>query len=121
MRGVDDFKRDRARDLRKRAPSAEQALWARLRNRKLGGFKFARQQPIGPYFVDFVCRDRKRIIEIDGATHSTDAEIARDRSRAAFLESLGYAITRFQNIDVFENIDGVVETILARLEGRETL
>jgi len=62
----------RARTLGRDAPSAERIVWRRLRNRQLGGWEFVRQDPIGPYFADFVCRAKMLIVEIDGATHSTD-------------------------------------------------
>ncbi len=83
---------------------------------KLGGFKFTRQAPIGPWFVDFLCRERGLIIEIDGATHSTDEECARDVRRSAMLIEQGFEVLRFNNAEVFENLDGVVEAILARLK-----
>ena len=112
---------DRARFLRKVSPSAERLVWSRLRDRRLGGFKFNRQFAIGPFFVDFVCRDRALVIEIDGATHSTEEELWRDARRSEELTHLGYAVMRFTNDAIFTNLDGVMETILARLEGRETI
>ena len=80
-----------------------------------------RQEPIGPYFADFCCREEKLVIEIDGATHSTEAELARDSSREAFLVSRGYRVLRFRNAEVHEEMDGVMETVLAALEGRTTV
>jgi very-short-patch-repair endonuclease len=71
-----------------------------------------RQAPVGPYFGDFLCRERRLIIEVDGATHSTDDELARDTRRTAYLEAAGYRVLRFKNAEIFENIDGVCETIL---------
>ena len=109
----------RARALRREAPSAEKWIWSRLRNRRLGGYKFVRQLPIGPFFADFACRECLLIIEIDGATHSTPAELDRDARRSAFLRQAGYQLMRFTNEAVFDNLDGVMETILARLEGRD--
>jgi very-short-patch-repair endonuclease len=72
--------------------SAEAKLWSRLPNRQLGGYKFVRQMPIDPYFVDFPCRERKVIVEVDGGTHSTDNEIAHDDRRTRHLEMLGYRV-----------------------------
>ena len=80
-----------------------------------------RQEPIGPYFADFCCREEKLVIEIDGATHSTEAELARDSSREAFLVSRGYRVLRFRNAEVYEEMDGVMETVLAALEERTTV
>mgnify|MGYP001765148581 CR=1 FL=1 len=121
MRGADIERTERARALRNAAPSAESLLWSRLRARRLGGFKFVRQTPIGPFFADFCCRPEKLVVEIDGATHSRDAEIARDARRTGFLRSEGYRVLRFTNDDVFSTLDGVLETLLAALERRETL
>ena len=87
----------------------------------MNGYKFVRQESIGPYFADFVCREKKLLVEVDGATHGTDDEIARDARRTAFLVGDGYRVIRVQNIDVFENLEGVLETILCALEQRSTL
>jgi very-short-patch-repair endonuclease len=111
----------RARELRRAETAAEARIWQRLRGRNLKGYKFVRQLPIGPYFADFACREEKLIVEIDGATHGTDEEIRRDERRSAFLEEFGYRIIRFINYEVCENLDGVMETILAALERRTIL
>jgi very-short-patch-repair endonuclease len=116
MRGFRLLETRRARALRKDAPSAEAKLWAGLRNRQLGGYKFVRQEPIGPYFADFACREKQVVIEVDGATHSTDQELARDAARTAFLNKRGYRVIRFVNADVFDDLDAVLETILATLD-----
>ena len=121
MRGLRFTETKRARTLRAAAPSAESLLWSRLRARRLGGFKFVRQEPIGPYFADFCCREAKLVVEVDGATHSTEAELARDGAREAFLISRGYRVLRFRNVEVYEEMDGVMETILAALEGKTTI
>ncbi|HMN71278.1 MAG TPA: DUF559 domain-containing protein [Rhodoblastus sp.] len=121
MRGPREQQTERARDLRANMPSAEARLWSRLRNRGLNGFKFVRQEPVGRYFADLCCREEKLVVEIDGATHSTDGERARDEARQAFLVSRGYRVLRFWNAEIYENLDGVLETILAALERRETL
>jgi len=104
------------RRLRREATDAETRLWFALRDRRLGGFKFVRQEAIGPYVVDFVCRQRKLIIEVDGGQHS---ENARDRVRDAALTADGYHVLRFWNSDVLSNTDGVLCTILAKLERRQ--
>ena len=110
------WRTNRARLLRSKSSSAEQRLWSRLRNRNFAGQKFTRQVPIGPYFVDFLCRDRMVIVEVDGGTHGTDAEISRDERRSMELRRLGYRIFRAHNIDVYENIDGVLDALLAFIE-----
>jgi very-short-patch-repair endonuclease len=102
-------------------PRPKHELWRRLRNRLLGGFKFVRQEPIGPYFADFVCREEKLVVEVDGATHSTDDERRQDQTREQFLHDQGYRVARFGNDEVYRNIEGVLDTILAALERRQTL
>ncbi len=115
MRGIRIPETKRARALRRATTSAERKIWAGLRNRGLGGYKFVRQEPIGPYYADFVCRDARLIVEIDGATHSTEEELARDRLREDFLRAQGYRILRFNNADVYEQADRVFDTILVAL------
>jgi very-short-patch-repair endonuclease len=73
------------------------------------------------YFADFVCREEKLVVEVDGAAHSTDDERRRDVKRGAFLMDQGYRVPRFHNEEVYRNIAGVLETILAALERRSTL
>jgi very-short-patch-repair endonuclease len=116
MRGPQPWLTNRSRVLRSRPISAEAKLWARLRNRQLGGHKFVRRMPIGPYFADFVCRERNVIVEVDGGTHSTDAEIAGDAKRTAGLEREGYRVFRVCNDDVYHNLDCVLDALLAFVE-----
>jgi len=118
MRGLRVLETRRARELRRLSPAAERTLWSRLRNRGLQGEKFARSEPVGPYFADFVCRGAKLVVEIDGATHSTDEEIAHDRRRTAFLEAEGYRVVRFSNQQVYENVGAIVDEIARLLAER---
>jgi very-short-patch-repair endonuclease len=90
-------------------------MWRHLRNRQLGGWKFTRQESIGPYIADFVCREKKLVVEIDGATHSTDEELAKDAVRTAFLGRQGYRVIRFANEQVYVNPLGALEEILRAL------
>jgi very-short-patch-repair endonuclease len=120
MRGLRLHETRRARGLRHGQTEGERQLWRRLRNRTLGGFKFVRQEPIGPYFGDFVCREEKLVIEVDGATHSTEDERHRDGAREQFLQDRGYRVARFGNDEIYRNIEGVLDTILATLERRGT-
>ncbi len=115
MRSARPSQNERARELRREGTSAQARLWSRLRARRLNDFKFVRQENIGAYYVDFVCRDQKLIIEVDGATHSTTRERANDESREAWLVKHGFRVLRVTNADVFENVDGVCETILNAL------
>ncbi|HEV2337123.1 MAG TPA: DUF559 domain-containing protein [Stellaceae bacterium] len=93
-------------------------LWRQLRDRQLGGFKFVRQEPVGPYYPDFVCRERHLIVEVDGGQH---AESAADRERGAFLTGLGYQVIRIWSNQVFENIEGVLQMLQSELEKPLTL
>ena len=104
--------RERARQLRKSDTAAEQRLWEQLRGRRLSGLKFVRQLPIGPYIADFACRTAHLIVEVDGATHSSDEEVTYDQDRTAYLEHEGWKVLRVWNAEVFTNRDGVLETIL---------
>jgi very-short-patch-repair endonuclease len=113
MRGSDATATRRARSLRRSSTRAEWALWLELRDRRLGGLKFARQQPIGPYIVDFVCRERRLIIEVDGGQH---ADNTSDRHRDARLTALGYRIIRVWNNDVLANTEGILAMLGSELE-----
>jgi very-short-patch-repair endonuclease len=104
----------RAQTLRAESTEAEKKLWRRLRDRRLGGAKFVRQEPIGLYYADFVCRACKLVVEVDGSQH---ADSAYDDKRDAALIALGYRILRFWNADVLGSIEDVCETIVAAIEG----
>ncbi len=107
-----------AHALRRQLTSAETLLWAQLRGRRFQSSKFVRQAPIGPYVADFLCRSAGLIVEVNGATHATDAEVARDARRAVFLSAEGYRVLRVNNDEVYSRLDDVLETILAALENR---
>jgi very-short-patch-repair endonuclease len=112
VRGKDEKRADQARSLRFLPTRAESLLWNRLRNRQFYGFKFVRQEPIGRYYVDFVCRERRLIVEVDGGQH---AESSLDRRRDRDLSGLGYRVIRFWNSEVLSNIEGVLQTLLIEL------
>jgi very-short-patch-repair endonuclease len=92
--------RERARKLRKNMTDAERALWARIRRRQILDCKFRRQQPLGDYIVDFVCLEKKLIIELDGGQHIEQEEY--DSRRTHWLEEQGFRVLRFWNHDVFK-------------------
>ena len=117
MRGLRLHEARRARGLRRDQTEAERQLWWRLRNRTLAGFKFVRQEPIGPYFADFVCREEKLVIEIDGATHSTEDNVIAMAHVNSSCTIKGYRVARVGNDKVYPNIDTILET----LERRRTL
>lgn len=105
-----------ARRLRKKQTPQEHKLWAVLRNRKVMDCKFRRQQPIGPYVVDFYCHEKKLVIELDGGHHAEEDQRDRDLTRDAFLEGQGDTVLRFWNNEVDNNLEGVVESIVQHLD-----
>jgi len=107
---------EKARDLRRGITPAERRLWSALRGRSLNGCKFRRQHPIGCFIVDFVCLERRLIIEVDGGQH---AENPDDERRTAWLEAQGWRVLRFWNDEVRENLDAVAERIMRCLDGTE--
>ena len=113
VRGKDENRAERARSLRRATTPADAKLWSKLRNRQLGGFKFTRQEPIGPYYVDFVCRERRLIVELDGGQH---VDRAADQRRDRDLSSLGYRVIRIWNNEVTENINGVLQFLVSELQ-----
>ena len=106
--------KERAKALRKNRTDAENRIWNCLRNRRLNGHKFVREQVIGNYIADFVCREKKLIIEIDGSQHMDAVEY--DNQRTQYLEKNGYNVLRFWNNEVFDNTNGVMESILNAIE-----
>ncbi len=111
---MEPFLRSRIRALRKNATDAEKLLWSILRNRQLG-YKFRRQHSINPYITDFCCVESKLIIEIDGGQHAQEPHRQKDQERTQFLERKGYRILRYWNIDVLQNTESVIESVLDTL------
>jgi len=103
-----------ARQMRKAPTDAESVLWYEIRNRQLNGYRFNRQVRIASYIIDFVCRGRNLIVELDGGQH---CENARDERRTHHLNAMGYSVLRFWNDEVAFEREGVLDTILAVLEG----
>jgi very-short-patch-repair endonuclease len=105
-----------ALSLRRQMTNAEVILWSRLRRNALHGLRIRRQHPIGPYVADFACLSLRLVIELDGATHGSVEEIARDGVREAFLRRQGFRVLRFWNSDVYENLSGVLDSIWYAME-----
>jgi len=103
----------RAQALRKNPTDAERKLWAHLRLRQLGGYKFRRQHSLGPYIVDFICIEKKLIIEVDGGQH--DDNKFYDSKRDKWLENKGFRVLRFWNNEVLTYIENVKEVIAGEL------
>ena len=114
MRGADKINTGLARRLRRDSTNAELRLWNKLRARSIDSHKFVRQQTIGRYIVDFICREKRLIVEVDGRQH---AESARDLVRDQYLCDRNYRVVRFWNNDIISNMDGVLETIATALRG----
>jgi very-short-patch-repair endonuclease len=101
------------KNLRKNQTDAETLLWRRLRNRQLEGFKFRRQHSFDPYIVDFVCIEKRLIVELDGGQHALAVEA--DEHRTKFLEQKGFRVVRFWNNEVLGNTEAVLERIFELL------
>ena len=108
--------RARSRALRRGMTEAETKIWHTIRAHRLLRASFRRQAPIGPYIVDFVCHQSRLIVEVDGGQHFERERLASDVRRDAYLESRGFRVLRFSNLDVLKNRNGVLETIAAAIE-----
>ena len=108
----------RSRSLRRNQTDAEKRLWGYLRDRRLSGYKFVRQVPVGPFIADFLCREKMLIVEVDGVTHSEDREIRYDERRTRYLTSEGYRVLRVQNSDVYLVLTDVLDMVLMTHEGK---
>jgi very-short-patch-repair endonuclease len=104
--------------LRSTLTPAEARLWTQLQNRQLAGRKFRRQQSVGRYILDFYCAKERVAVELDGAAHDHEQAVERDEERTRYLESLGITVLRFENRDVIENLEGVLQVIEERLRTR---
>lgn len=104
-----------ARALRSESTDVERLLWRHLRAKRFAGYKFRRQQPIGPYIADFVCFDAKLVVELEGGQHADRR--AQDAERDAWLRSQGFDVLRFWNTEVIEELDAVLSVILKKLSG----
>ena len=100
--------KERRIELRNTATKEERILWNHIKSSKLG-YKFRRQESIGPYIVDFFCPEYNVVIELDGSQHLDNKEY--DLERDSFLKLKGYTIIRFWNNDIHKNLDGVIMKI----------
>src|SRR5262245_8219905 len=99
----------KARKLRRNLTDAERFLWRHLRLRQLNGHRFLRQRPVGPYVLDFVCVEKRLVIEVDGGQHNDPN--SHDRQRDEWLRKQGFVILRFWNDEVLKQIGPVKEAI----------
>jgi len=98
-----------ARELRRNSTDAERLLWRNIRAGRLDGLKFRRQEQIGRFIADFVCYEKRLIVEADGGQHALERE--KDEERTQWLNSQGFTVLRFWNNEILTNLDGVLETI----------
>jgi very-short-patch-repair endonuclease len=100
------------RPMRKEPTPAETAMWKLLRNRRLAGFKFRRQQPFGPYILDNYCARARLVVELDGDSHATEEGQKNDSERDAYLAANGLLVLRFWNVEVHNDKDMVLDRIV---------
>jgi very-short-patch-repair endonuclease len=105
----------RAKALRRRMTDAERRFWYAVRDRRLGGYKFKRQVPVGRWVADFACLEAGLVVEIDGGQH---AESERDAKRDIDLKDRGFLVVRYWNIEVLQNLAGVLDGLLLTVEAR---
>jgi very-short-patch-repair endonuclease len=102
---------ERARELRRNMTYAERRMWWLLRKKQLGGLRFRRQAPLGPYYADFFCPKARLVVELDGARHTSDSQIAHDEQRDRWFESQGIRVLRISNREFFERPDEIADAI----------
>ena len=111
--------KENARYLRKNMTPQERKVWDVIRNRQFYGYRFLRQYVIGVYIVDFICREKKLIIEIDGGQHNEPKNLEYDKQRSLYLESKGYRIIRFWNNEIDNNLTGVYQQLQKEFDIKE--
>jgi very-short-patch-repair endonuclease len=107
---------ERARALRKSMSDAEWTLWQGLRGGQLDGYKFRRQHPMDRFILDFVCLEKRLVIEVDGAQHAEPDQAAHDAARTRWLAQRGYRVLRFWTNEIMTEGEAVLEAIWAELQ-----
>jgi len=110
VHNIKNLRRNRKK-LRNSLTPAEAKLWSLLKNSQFENRKFRRQHSVGPYVLDFYCPSEKLCIELDGNVHYSDGGFEYDTQRTEYLKTLNIKVIRFENKDVFENTEGVLEEI----------
>ncbi len=105
-----------AKNMRSNMTKEEVKLWNILRAKRFYNYKFKRQVPIGNYIVDFLCKEKNLIVEIDGGQHNETLNKIKDIKRTNYLESKGYKVIRFWNSEVWDNIEGVCDILKRELD-----
>lgn len=110
-----------AQTLRKNMTDSELKLWSRIRRKQIHGLQFYRQRPIGNYIVDFYCPQAQLVLEVDGSQHMNEREIRQDQYRNSYLKQQGIRVLRFDNLQVLNQIDAVIERIYWAIASRISL
>lgn len=113
--------KNNSRSLRRKSTLQEIKLWAHFKNRSFGNLKFRRQHIIDKYIVDFICLEKKLIIELDGCQHKREKDTKYDRKRNGYLKDLGFTVLRFWNNEVDSNLNGMMLKIEEILEKTSSL
>ena len=108
------LQRQFVKTLRQQMTEAETLLWRHLRAHRLNGEKFRRQQPVGPYIVDFIHFGARLIVEADGGQHN---ESSSDAKRDAWLKAAGFRVLRFWNNEILQNTEAVLEVVIDAVKG----
>ena len=103
--------KEAARTLRAEMTASEPRLWSKLRGKQLQGVQFYRQKPIGSYIVDFYAPKAKLVVEVDGSQHLDIDHLQQDVERDGYLVAQGLKVLRFNNLQVLQELEGVVEVI----------
>lgn len=104
------------KNLRHNLTDPEKILWHYVRNRRFANYKFRRQVPIGKYIADFVCYEKRLIIELDGREHIEAKNLVHDKIRTQYLNERGFKVVRYYNTDVLNNIDTVLLDLWNKLQ-----
>jgi BirA family biotin operon repressor/biotin-[acetyl-CoA-carboxylase] ligase len=110
----------RARALRRTMTPAEARLWSALRRNALG-VRFRRQHPVHPYVADFACFTHRLVKEVDGSMHEGEEAAARDARRDSRLQQEGWRVLRYTNLEIFDDLDVVLDEIGQALRWQERL
>jgi len=105
-----------AQTLRKTMTDAELILWSRVRNKQICNVQFNRQKPLGPYIVDFYASSVNLVIELDGGQHYEFNQVKKDQKRDSFLKSLGLIVLRFDNSQIFKELDAVLDVVYREIQ-----
>ena len=107
-----------ARRLRKEMTDSEKKLWSRLRRKQIMDAQFYRQKPLGPYIVDFYAPKAKVVVEVDGSQHMEEGVEQKDAQRDKYLKNQNLSVLRFNNLQILQELDSVVEVIYQTVKGR---